>query len=253
MILGDDNYPSLGVAVGAGIGPGPTPAGLANHWPLDSGSPSTPDTAGPFPGTLVGTPLPVYVPGQVGSALDLVLGSTQNIDVGAGIAAAIDGSPGISMSCWVNRTTIGADMRIHLNINNAAGPSKISFRFTPANLVEWFTRSIPAEAGSSATTVAAHAVTGTFINYLCTCDLAGARMAVYVNGVVEPVVGPVVFGSATYTGGVFGTPKIGVSSFGAAGFLDGALDEVAIWYRELTAAEAFDVFSRGLNSVALIP
>lgn len=78
-------------------------------------------------------------------------------------------------------------------------------------------------------------------------DYANDEIDLYINGAKQGTTASVTFGNTSFTFGTLSTdsPTIGRSGIAASGYLDGGVDEIAVYTTELTATNISDIYDAG--------
>lgn len=181
--------------------------------------------------------------GQFGSSLEFAGSDDYVVDADA--ETYLNGLTAITVSAWVKADTTGTD-RAFLNGEDPAGDGtddKLSFRYDVAGY----------EGGGSNLLKAGLTINGTERNIESSSNVqttgwqhlvltwqTGDTMRLYINGQENALTSPepIISGQLTNIQGLWlgGGPKAD---------WDGQLDEVAIWGRQLSAAEVEDLYLRG--------
>lgn len=235
----------------------PLNRGLVGHWQVlpqtnQAGSlwRSTAPMVGPLSGTLTGM-LPTSTasgwnatrrPGGYGEMrFD---GTNDYVDLGVNtIGSRLNGAAGITVSFWVNYTTLvgapgpGANIFVNAKCGVDDG-TLVRFGFTgdAPGAIKIVARSSVSDTdqGMIGTVVL---TAGTWAHAVGVVDFPAQTLTLYINGALDSTLG-VTFGSATYVNSAASIPDIlGADSTSAFGFA-GLLDDVRVLARALSAVEA---------------
>ena len=218
------------------------PSGAIAHWTFDNAANLGKDTAGAYNGTLIGTTLPVQAPGMIGGAIDLERDSGNYVDLPDGFA---NFTSGITVAGWVNYESFTTWNRL-IDFGNGAPNNNILLarNGTSANL-RW---ELHSTAGGTETQ---DVNTGQFVNgqwmHIVATIAPGATNAcvstVYLNGVPVSVKTDSTLPSNVTRVNNF----IGESNWAADDFLDGLVDELVVYNRNLSATEVQNLYRAGLQ------
>ncbi len=207
-------------------GTGNLDSGLAAYWKLDenTGTSAGDTSANALTGTL--TNGPTWTTGRIGSAVQFD-GTNDRIEVGD--QSTLEGYDQISVSAWANpsvisgaeETIVSKELIFKLDISATAGNVA---RFMTGN--SW--------SGLHSTTVLS---TGTWYHIVGTYD--GVTKKIYINGALEA--------STALTGNITtNTRSVQIGSYDSSGtptaFLTGAIDEVRVYNRALSAEEVANLY-----------
>jgi len=222
--------------------------GLVGFWAFENGADLGEDAMGAYNGTVMysGT-APLQVAGKVGMAIDFEGDNTNWIDLPDGFA---DFTGGITAAAWVKYESVTNWARI-IDFGNGAGVDNITVtRRSLSDQMRWEHQST--SAGGYERIDAANLLLGELGNWVfvvaTTTDglngatiANGATMTLYKNGSpffsqsgkTEP---PNVQRTRNY---------IAMSNWANNDLFDGAMDELGIWNRALTAAEVSQLWNGG--------
>jgi hypothetical protein len=165
-----------------------------------------------------------FIPGVVGHAFNLT--GAANSFVTIPDSSAVDLTTAITMEAWINPTALGGRII-----------DKITANGTDGYMLDTNGGKLRMIIGGTALTSAATLSTGTWTQVAGVYD--GATMTIYINGVAA--------GTVAHTGAIptnTHSLRIGADSVGANLF-DGAIDEVRIFNRAMTAGQMTTLFAAG--------
>ena len=224
-------------------------SGRQAHWKFDAGSGTTAaDETGNNPGTL--TNGPTWVAGKIGSAVNF---DAVDDVVTAGSNASLDdlvaqGGGGMTITAWIRPNSIGEGGNPGRIVHKGTGTSATNgWQFVIQG-----TSPALAFASDHATTdvnhvASANSITlGVWQHVVVTWDgsATAANVRLYVNG-VEPTYQTTTNGVGARSSDAASSVFIGNDNTGVRTF-DGALDDVRIYNRILTAAEIAAIHRAGL-------
>ena len=213
-----------------------TPAGgdpsLVGHWTMDETSGTTAHDTGAAPAndatTVAG---PTFGAGKIGNALTLN-GSTQYAT--APDEASLDITGAITMAAWIKPGVVNTQDLIAKDINGSVNGYQLSLSTTKtdASSRKVFVRFNQAASGDAyrINSTTEYPIDGTWIHVAATWD--GTTIRLYYNGVEEaslPFTGPIAANNTAL--GIGGQPD------GARALFTGAMDDVRVYSRALSAAE----------------
>jgi len=205
------------------------------YLPLDEGAGTTVSDESDYGNSGVLTGNITWVGGKIGEAIELV--ATSYVELPE--IPAYDITDSVSLMAWIKTTSVTTWARIIDKSQWQDNGFDLAISMdTHAPLFEFFVDNTTSQALATTTIDDGqwHFIAGTF----------GAKMArIYVNGVMENEI--------TSTGSVDIKPndlpiRIGCEANNAKGQpYTGAIDEVAIFNRELSAAEIQDIYANGVD------
>lgn len=209
------------------------PAGLVAYYPMNEGAGDTVhDASGNSnDGTFSGSP--TWAQGQIGDALNFN-GSTDYVNLGSELPAI--GQPGLTVSAWINPTTLGSstyavvsrDGPFVLWINGANKQVNTGLK-DPSGSWHWY--------ASPSNTI----TTGAWQQVVITYD--GTTTAIYINGRLS--------GSTTQLSGNIQSVSNNPTDIGYdtthGYYFSGYIDDVKIYDRALSADEVEANYEAGLN------
>ena len=213
-----------------------TPAGgdpsLVGHWTMDETSGTTAHDTGAAPAndatTVAG---PTFGAGKIGNALTLN-GSTQYAT--APDEASLDITGAITMAAWIKPGVVNTQDLIAKDINGSVNGYQLSLSTTKtdASSRKVFVRFNQAASGDAyrINSTTEYPIDGTWIHVAATWD--GTTIRLYYNGVEEaslPFTGPIAANNTAL--------GIGAQPDGARALFTGAMDDVRVYSRALSAAE----------------
>lgn len=222
----------LGVAADVG-------AGIVSHWSFDEGAGGVAlDLIGGIDGTLGGTTAPNWIAGKLGGALDFDRANNQVILAGSNNSVT-NLSGARSFSFWTNPRHDGSlssngflgidnvtqDNRWYIDDNNMGGAIRIS--------------------GGVGTASNALSYAGNWQHIVISSDSSGSGTKVYANGQLKgSLAGAINYSSLPNTSvlKIGAALHVGTEGLGYR-YLDGALDDVAVWDEALTAGQAMALYS----------
>jgi large repetitive protein len=212
--------------------------GLVGWWKLDegTGTNAADSSASNNPGTL--TAGPAWATGQLGGAVAFTRSSQQYITIPD--AAPLDITGELTLATWVKPTNL-TEGEHHEFINKTACPSTCDTNYgfgweDFGNLRFYFAN--PANVYQIYLTTSAVVSVGTWTHVAVTYKLSTSTIVVYVNG--SSVTGFASGGSPTTTAILTNAHPLLLGAFttgDATGFLNGALDDVRVYNRALTAGD----------------
>lgn len=212
------------------------------YWRLGEASGSVAaDETGAYPGTYVGSPT-LGAPGALSGDVDTAVqfnGTSQYVTPPPGAIAAFGGATPWTFVAWANHTPDATYRRILETFDGAS--SYVSLQSQSADMV----LSRVTAAGSE--TIYASQLTAGW--HLVAVTFTGAEMALYVDGALRPTHYGLMNPMASTRALVAPTSgQIAATWNGSAAF-NGALDEVSIWNRALSAAEIAGLWTAGRRIV----
>jgi hypothetical protein len=207
-------------------------AGIVAYWKLDEASGIRADSVGTNPLTDTGTNSPTQVAGKIATAAHFAAASNQWLTAPSS-PALVMGDIDFTFAFWINFTT--ADPFTDIVGKFTAG----SYEYVAAiDSISRFSAEISATGSSSVTTIGSTvtAVPGTWYYVIVWHDSVANTFNIQVNdGVVH---------SAPHSAGVFaGTSPFQLGR--ASTYVDGTIDELALWKRTLTSAERTLLYNAG--------
>jgi hypothetical protein len=207
-------------------------AGLVGYWPLDdaSGSSAADLSGSGHNGTL--TNGPVWTTGKLGAALTFN-GSNSTLDINQSV---LNTSNSFSAAAWVQLADLnGWHSAVSQDGSNVSG---FFLQFTSGGQ---FAFSLVNSDSTSGTTTRAvsnfNAVANTWYHLVGVYDASAKQGSLYVNGVLQSTVSvPAAWNASGET--VIGRAKWG----GAVDFWPGKLDDVRLYNRALSAADATNLY-----------
>jgi hypothetical protein len=179
-----------------------------------------------------------YSAGKSGNAFTFN-GTTAFVSLPSGSLSSLGTS--FSFSLWVNPTTISGIAAMINTYTSTGGNKGFYTRYTSGGAVETF-------AFNSAGTAIINGAGGTTISsgswQMITITLDGANIRTYKNGVLQNTTsysGVIAFDTTTY-------PSIGCLHYASltyAYFVNGKIDEVNFWNRQLTSTEVTELYNAG--------
>lgn len=216
-----------------------TPSGLISYWKMDETSGSTyKDEVGTLNASAVVLPTPVA--GKVSGA-QLFNGSTTRINVPVSKTYDFPTGSSFSISLWMKSTFVSSTSK------------PIIGRFSSADNFRWFLGTVNGKAymymssaGRSAGLTGKTTVSNGSWNYLTVTRNSSGTVKLYINGVLEA--------STVFTGSFTSATaqlNIGWYSF-QTNYYNGALDETAIFNKELSADEIQQYYNNSLSGKGYI-
>lgn len=161
-------------------------------------------------------------------------GSTSKIALGA---QALTGGA-FTISAWVNFASFAADCTIYGQGNTGSNNPIIALSVNDTTTIEVVYRN-NSSTGLATTYTVSTLSTGTWYYFAWTCSTTQSNF--YLNGSLAG--GPTTF---TANSGTFDTCNIGVRQRVASdNWMNGAIDEVGIWTRDITSAEVTQLYNAG--------
>jgi len=133
-------------------------------------------------------------------------------------------------SAWIN-TSSGSEQWV---INNCGSGSGTALVVWVDKVYFWF-------AGQNYYTNSISTITRNALQYICVTYDGFGNISFYINGSLDVVRTTAVTWTAT---GVNRSPRLG-SKYNSTKFVNGVIDEVGIWDRELTASEVTELYNSG--------
>lgn len=214
--------------------------GVVSCWKLDESSGNATDSVGS--NTLTNVNTVTYSAGKINNGANLVSASSQRLT--AGNVFQWQKGQAVSISLWVKLASTGNNSiflsnRVDSTISGweAGILSTGKLRFLLSNATSDGYTDTTADPGLSS---------GTFYHIVFTTSNFGvpSTYKIYVDAVSKALDAGSTHdgGTNTYVGGVF---QVGARYVSPALFLNGELDEVGIWERELTSTEVDQLYNSG--------
>lgn len=223
--------------------------GKVAYWNLDSIVSSTflLDSAlgGAGANTLTTVNTPTIVSGKLSNGLDLELSASQY----AGIASNSElqmGDIDFTISAWVRLESKGAANQQVCGKYSVGGTQEYRLYYNGA-LDRWAFAVTSDGTGSTRVTVVADTFggpsTATWYHIVCWHDAANNQLCISVNGQTD---------TASHSAGVYaGTTSFTIgASADTTNYLDGIIDDPAVWKRVLTSGERAHLYNSGTGYVA---
>ncbi len=216
-----------------------------SYWRLGEATPGTGtavDAMGANNGTYAASPTSVAgaLAGDTNTAVTFN-GTTQYVTI-PDFAAASPATNPVTFAAWIKPTSVAVSVAI---AGKAANPYEWAFNAatTDLQLQAWNS------GGGSVGTITSTAVltAGAWHHAVFSIDGAGT-VRIYANG-AEATTGTVTIGSMSNTASALVLANRGD---GGGGYFGGAIDEVSIWNRVLTAAEIAALYQAGLSPADII-
>lgn len=191
--------------------------------------------------TLTNNNAATFVAGRVGNCANLVAASNQWLSRASSTKFLLDASTSLTVSCWVNHTTLQAlSGAVNKGSPTAGGGGEWGLEFLGSSTNKYrFVVRNTGNTSSLATTSAVTITTGAWHHLLGWWDAVAKTINISVNG-ETPV-------SASFpTGGFAGTNDLNIGYWVASGVrFNGQIDAVGVWNRVLTAAERAALYNNG--------
>lgn len=209
---------------------------LVSYWELEADGTDSHGT-----NTLTGSGSPTYVAAKIGNGVDFEDTSSQYLNITDASQTGLDFTSDFSFSCWIKMEsqTDGA-------FYYKWGASQAAYGFLYANVSgTWKLRFNGYTTGGGANYAFDFTQTltnGTWYHVVSRYKASTTQVEVFVNGVG---LGPVT--NASYTGSSNTTGPFSLSSLGAGiqWYLDGVMDEAAIWGKWLSNGEVRALYGYG--------
>ena len=229
-----------------------TDANCMGAWKMTANGGNETDLSGEG-GTLVETdgtiPTSTDMPtGYSGTSRDFEIGDTEYLAHADSLSTDISGAnQPISIVCWIKAETVTGVNQSVVAKYNISGDQR-QYRVLIRGSTDEIRFVLSSDGDVTGTCIGATAIVpGTWFHVACVYNDTDSR--IYIDGVLDS---NGVDNPKTYSDGLHdGTPKfsIGVSfsSGSQSGNYDGLITEVAIFDRELTAAEVLAIFNDGID------
>ncbi len=230
----------------------PVPAGLVGWW---AGEGNAIDSTGTNNGVLQGDV--TFVPGEVGQAFSFD-GTTANVEVPASTSLNVGQGGGLTIEAWIEPADLSASRPI-AEWNSGAGSEPYGVHFWTSEQLPYgngpgclYADLIDAEGGYHYfASPGSLLTTNAFQHVALTYDQASGAAAIYLNGSVVAQTGVGSFTPQTSSALYLGYRPAGPAS--GTRFV-GAMDEVSLYSRALSAAEIQAIYAAGsAGKCALAP
>jgi len=216
--------------------------GLESYYKLDEASGTIADSHGANDSTTE-TSLTYGATGIINDCIDF---NGSSSDIGFGNVHDYDGySDPMSVSMWVRHDSIGAQQVWCGKQLNTSPYDGWSMRVTPTGKVDWLFRTDDSPQSDAIHVTSTAALSSSTWYHLVfaydgSADVSG--MTIYIDGSVAATT--TIYNSMTGTTNTTADFYIG-SRDGSASFMNGTIDEVGIWSRELSSADVTALYNSG--------
>lgn len=234
---------SDGSEVAIASGPSLFPPGAVAFWKLDEANGlNRADAIGA--NTLINNGVATQIVGKIGNATNMTVAGSQYLSIADNAALSFGVGVSVEICGWVKLSTITGSGRMLISKDDGVVNRSFFIRDDGTGKIQFECSDTGGGAFPGNVTASSFGalVPGTWYFFDIYYDAVGNTIGISINGGS--------FDTVAFSGGIFdGTAPwiLGAGQAGPTNFLDGALDAVGVWKRNLTTAERTQLYNGGVG------